>query len=64
MQPVTLESEEDKAGTIFAFSFLNHYHTLGTYFQAILYNNEDQKSDPLVNDKVLMKFQNMTHPKY
>lgn len=37
---------------------------LGTHFQTILYHDQDQQYDPLVNEKVLMKFQSTTHPKY
>lgn len=33
-------------------------------FKDILYHHQDQQYDPLVNEKILMKFQSMTHPKY
>lgn len=33
-------------------------------FKDIVYRHQDQQYDPLVNEKILMKFQSMTHPKY
>lgn len=43
---------KEKSRDYFYLPFLSHYHTWGTHFQAIFYNDKDEKFDPLVNDKV------------
>lgn len=64
-QAVLLDSKRTKWGLFLStFSFFQPLPYLGTHFQAILYHDQDQLYDPLVNDKVLMKFQRTTHPKY
>lgn len=64
-QAVLLDSKRTKWGLYLSpFSFFQPLPYLGTHFQTILYHDQDQQYDPLVNEKVLMKFQSTTHPKY
>lgn len=61
----TFEFQKSKVGTIFiCLLFSQPLPYLGNTLSAILYHDQDQQYDPLVDDKVLMKFQSMTHPKY